>query len=138
MISPAPGLKTDTRGKTELSLSFIRTSHCRRSICNCFGLILTTFSRCACDVPAHCYSYSWEGNPRWSRAYVGATELYDYYKALAKKYGVDEFIRLNHLITSAKWNDDVGKWTIEVTDQKSGATINEEAEIFINGAGFLK
>jgi len=64
--------------------------------------------------------------------------LYDYYKALAKKYGVDEFIRLNHLITSAKWNDDVGKWTIEVTDQKSGATINEEAEIFINGAGFLK
>lgn len=22
---------------------------------------------CACDIPAHAYTYSWEGNPEWSR-----------------------------------------------------------------------
>lgn len=22
---------------------------------------------CACDIPAHAYTYSWEGNPNWSR-----------------------------------------------------------------------
>lgn len=22
---------------------------------------------CACDIPAHGYTYSWEGNPEWSR-----------------------------------------------------------------------
>lgn len=22
---------------------------------------------CACDIPAHGYTYSWEGNPNWSR-----------------------------------------------------------------------
>lgn len=25
---------------------------------------------CACDIPAHGYTYSWEGNPNWSRLYV--------------------------------------------------------------------
>lgn len=22
---------------------------------------------CACDIPAHSYTFSWEGNPKWSR-----------------------------------------------------------------------
>jgi len=25
---------------------------------------------CACDIPAHGYTYSWEGNPEWSRLFV--------------------------------------------------------------------
>ena len=25
---------------------------------------------CACDIPAHAYTYSWEGNPDWSRLSV--------------------------------------------------------------------
>jgi heterodisulfide reductase subunit A-like polyferredoxin len=25
---------------------------------------------CACDIPAHGYTYSWEGNPDWSRLFV--------------------------------------------------------------------
>ena len=25
---------------------------------------------CACDIPAHGYTYSWEGNPEWSRLCV--------------------------------------------------------------------
>jgi cation diffusion facilitator CzcD-associated flavoprotein CzcO len=25
---------------------------------------------CACDIPAHAYTYSWEGNPEWSKLYV--------------------------------------------------------------------
>jgi cation diffusion facilitator CzcD-associated flavoprotein CzcO len=89
-------------------------------------------------VPAHAYSYSWEGNPRWSRAYVGATELYDYYKLRASQYGVEEFVRLNHRITAVNWDDESGKWIIDVTDLKTGTSIKDEAEVFINGAGFLK
>jgi len=100
--------------------------------------ILTGLSRCACDVPAHCYSYSWEGNPRWTRAYVSSTELFHYYKGRAAKYGVAEFVKLNHRVTSARWDDGKGKWIMEITNLTSGATITDEAEIFINAAGFLK
>jgi cation diffusion facilitator CzcD-associated flavoprotein CzcO len=92
---------------------------------------------CACDVPAHAYSYSWEGNPRWSRVYVGAEELYDYFKGRAAKYGVDEFVKLNHHIQSATWDDELGKWVVNITNLKTGESIRDEAELFIYGAGFL-
>ena len=29
-----------------------------------------TYPGCACDVPAHLYSYSFAQNPRWSRTYA--------------------------------------------------------------------
>lgn len=101
-------------------------------------LEITCSSSCACDVPAHSYLYSWEGNPRWSRAYVSSNELFHYYKGLAEKYGISEFVRLNHEITSAVWNDEKGKWVIEIVDSINKNIIQDEADIFINGAGFLK
>ncbi|UZP40374.1 hypothetical protein NXS19_008190 [Fusarium pseudograminearum] len=35
---------------------------------------------CACDIPAHSYTFSWEGNPKWSRFYVEAPEILQYLK----------------------------------------------------------
>jgi cation diffusion facilitator CzcD-associated flavoprotein CzcO len=93
---------------------------------------------CACDVPAHAYTYSWEGNPRWSRAYVGAVELYDYFKGRAVAYGVDDFVHLEHRVTSASWDDQLGKWIIQITDLRTGSKFADEGEILINAAGFLK
>ncbi|KAL6228666.1 hypothetical protein BDW75DRAFT_250991 [Aspergillus navahoensis] len=92
---------------------------------------------CACDVPAHAYTYSWEGNPRWSRAYAGAVELYEYFKGRATAYGVDEFVHLEHRVTSASWDDQRGKWVIQITDLRTGLTFADEGEILINGGGFL-
>ncbi|KAL1797157.1 hypothetical protein ACET3X_003763 [Alternaria dauci] len=79
--------------------------------------------RCGCDVPAHAYTYSWEGNQRWSG------------RALA--YGIDDFVHLNHRVDSAAWDDKNGKWTINVTDRRTGSSFKDEGEILINAAGFL-
>ncbi|KAJ9630333.1 hypothetical protein H2204_008551, partial [Knufia peltigerae] len=92
---------------------------------------------CACDVPAHAYTYSWEGNPRWSRAYVGSVELFDYFKGRAVAYGVSEFVKLNHKVTSATWDEQKGKWVVEITNLENNTSTQDEGEIFINGAGFL-
>ncbi|KAH7082312.1 hypothetical protein FB567DRAFT_562120 [Paraphoma chrysanthemicola] len=92
---------------------------------------------CACDVPAHAYGYSWEGNPRWSRVYVGAVELYDYFKGRACAYGIDEFLHLENQVTSAAWDDQSGKWTIQILDRRTGSTFTDEGEILINACGFL-
>jgi cation diffusion facilitator CzcD-associated flavoprotein CzcO len=64
--------------------------------------------------------------------------LFHYYKGRAEKYGVSEFVRLNHRVTSAIWDDGKGKWIIDIKDLISDATTKDEADILINGAGFLK
>ncbi|KAJ9623816.1 hypothetical protein H2204_011002 [Knufia peltigerae] len=92
---------------------------------------------CSCDVPAHGYTYTWEGNPNWSQAYVSSRELFDYYKGRAVAYGVFDHLFLNHMVTGAKWEGNKGTWAIEVTDTQTGNSFTDEAEIFINAGGFL-
>jgi cation diffusion facilitator CzcD-associated flavoprotein CzcO len=65
-------------------------------------------------------------------------ELYEYFKGRAVAYGVEEYTKLNHKVNAARWDDDAGKWVVEVTDLQSGLTISDQAEVLINGAGFLK
>ncbi|NIQ93360.1 MAG: NAD(P)/FAD-dependent oxidoreductase, partial [Desulfuromonadales bacterium] len=36
-----------------------------------------TYPGCACDVPAHLYSFSFEQNPDWSRLYAPRDEIQD-------------------------------------------------------------
>lgn len=102
------------------------------------NLCLLVLCRCACDVPAHMYTYTWEGNPFWSKAYVGSDELFAYFKGRAVAYGADEFVRLEHQVTEATWLDDVGKWRVHVKNLRSDESFYDEAEVLINAAGFLK
>ena len=37
-----------------------------------------TYPGCACDVPSHLYSYSFEPNPGWSRMFSPQQEILDY------------------------------------------------------------
>tara|TARA_R110002003_G_scaffold111_1_gene9410 strand:- start:11883 stop:12044 length:162 start_codon:yes stop_codon:yes gene_type:complete len=51
---------------------------------------------------------------------------------------VNEFVHLNHRVNAANWDDERGKWVIEITNTSNGKSVKDEAELFINGAGFLK
>lgn len=64
--------------------------------------------------------------------------MYDYFKGRAVAYGADEFVHLENLVNHAAWNDERGKWTIQVTDLRTGASFEDEGEVLINAAGFLK
>lgn len=99
---------------------------------------MLTSSSCACDVPAHAYSYSWEGNPNWSHAYVGSIELFDYFKGRALAYGVHDHLHLEHEVEHAEWNPARGQWDIRVRNLKDGKSFVDQAEVLINAAGFLK
>ena len=48
-----------------------------------------TYPGAACDVPSHLYSFSFEANPSWSRAFSHQDEILAYLKHCACKYGVD-------------------------------------------------
>ncbi|MBS63605.1 NAD(P)/FAD-dependent oxidoreductase, partial [Salinisphaera sp.] len=45
-----------------------------------------TYPGCACDVPSHLYSYSFEQNPDWSTTYSGSAEIHAYIQRCADKY----------------------------------------------------
>ncbi|WP_370946112.1 flavin-containing monooxygenase [Amycolatopsis sp. cg5] len=69
-----------------------------------------SYPGCACDVPSHMYSYSFEPKADWSRAYSRQPEIWDYLKELTEKYGLREHIRFGEEVTSAKWGDN--EWVV--------------------------
>lgn len=93
---------------------------------------------CSCDIPAHNYTYSWEGNPNWSRMYVGAEEIFNFYKGRAQAYGVFDYLKLRHQVHEAVWSDVKGKWILNVEDLVTKQMIVDEAEVLINAGGYLK
>jgi cation diffusion facilitator CzcD-associated flavoprotein CzcO len=90
-----------------------------------------TYPGCACDVPSHLYSFSFEPNPNWSRTFSPQPEIWDYLKHCSKKYGVDPHIRFNHNVTEAAWDEEAEVWRIE-TDRGSLT-----ADLFIAAIGPL-
>ncbi|KAF2125990.1 cyclohexanone 1,2-monooxygenase [Dothidotthia symphoricarpi CBS 119687] len=69
---------------------------------------------CCCDVASLLYSYSFEQNPDWTRAYPGQEELLEYLQNVANKYKLHKYIRFNTSVSSATWNDTTSRWTVDV------------------------
>lgn len=91
---------------------------------------------CQCDIPAHNYAFSFEPNPEWPNYYATAEQIYAYIKRTANKYDVDKYIKYNHSISRASWDDARGKWKIKV--QSQGSVFEDECDVFINAGGILK
>lgn len=87
---------------------------------------------CACDIPSHLYSFSFERNPDWSRMYAGQAEILGYLKRCAKQYGVESRVRLHTPLREARWDEARGVWRAVVGD---GAEI--EARVLVSGMGAL-
>ncbi len=68
---------------------------------------------CACDVESHLYSYSFELNPDWTRAFSPQLEIWQYLEHCADKYDVRNHIQFERGIVSAEWSDDSGTWHLQ-------------------------
>lgn len=71
-----------------------------------------TYPGCACDVPSHMYSFSFEQNPNWSQLFARQPEILDYLKRVAVKYDVARHIRFGKTVTSAHWDEDHHHWRV--------------------------
>lgn len=98
----------------------------------------THYPGLSCDVPAHGYTYTWARNPDWSRAYASGEEIWQFYRGLAKDYGVYEKTKFRHKVVGATWNVENSEWEVEVEDQASGTKFTDRADVLINGGGSLK
>jgi cation diffusion facilitator CzcD-associated flavoprotein CzcO len=75
-----------------------------------------SYPGCACDVPSHLYSFSFEPNPGWSRTFSPQPEIWDYLRRTADKYGVTPHVRFRHELVEAAWDADAGLWRIETSN----------------------
>jgi cation diffusion facilitator CzcD-associated flavoprotein CzcO len=87
---------------------------------------------CACDVPSHLYSFSFEQNPDWSRSFSPQAEIWRYMKDCAAKYGILSHFRFNAAIASAAYDETLHIWKITL---KNGETITARA--LVSGVGAL-
>lgn len=91
-----------------------------------------TYPGCACDIPSHLYSFSFEPNAQWSRMFGSQPEIQDYLEKCAAKYGVLSRIRLHCAIASAAWNESTRRW--ELTTAAGDKLF---ARVFVSAVGAL-
>ena len=91
---------------------------------------------CACDVPAHLYSFSFERNPGWTRMFAGQQEIWQYLKSCVQRYGLAPYICFNTRFREAAWNESAGRWRITASgNSRDNLTIR--ARVLISGMGAL-
>ncbi|KAF7343045.1 FAD/NAD-P-binding domain-containing protein [Mycena venus] len=86
----------------------------------------------ACDVPSHCYQFSFEDqvpcfcysvkapfvdcdyNSQWSSLFSTGPEILANIERIVDKYKIRKYMNFNHELTHAKWDASSGQWIIRV------------------------
>ncbi len=87
---------------------------------------------CACDIPSHLYSFSFEPSPDWTRMYPSQQEIQDYLNGCVARHGLAPHIRLNTRFQEAVWEEAAGVWRATTQD---GTRIH--ARVLVSGMGAL-
>jgi cation diffusion facilitator CzcD-associated flavoprotein CzcO len=87
---------------------------------------------CACDVPSHMYSFSYELNPGWSRMFAPQQEIWDYLRRCADKYALRSHMRFGSTVDALEWDESDRHWRVTLTD---GTVLTPKA--VVSGIGAL-
>ncbi|MGZ4584843.1 MAG: flavin-containing monooxygenase [Mycobacterium sp.] len=75
-----------------------------------------TYPGCACDIPSHLYSFSFEPKADWKNLFSYQGEIFDYLKGVTDKYGLRRYIAFNSLVDRAHWDDTECRWHVFTAD----------------------
>ncbi len=87
---------------------------------------------CACDIPSHLYSFSFEIKPDWSRPYAPQPEILAYLEHCAEKYGLLPHCRFGDAVRRARWDEAAARWTLGLA---SGRTVT--ADVVVSAIGMF-
>lgn len=82
-----------------------------------------TYPGCACDVPSTLYSFSFAPKPDWTSTFSPQREIHGYLQDCARRFGLDEHLRLNHEVRQASWDEGNARWAIETSRGRFTATV---------------
>ncbi|MFI6451367.1 flavin-containing monooxygenase [Streptosporangium amethystogenes] len=81
-----------------------------------------TYPGCACDVPSHMYSFSYELNSGWSRMFAPQTEIWDYLRACVDKYDLAPHLRFGKEVVGLEYDDATRDWRVSVAGEETFTT----------------
>lgn len=93
---------------------------------------------CKCDIPSHCYQYSWQQNKEWSSFFAPAGEIGQYLCRVCERENLNQSIKLLHQVVAARWDEPSGLWNLRVRNLKTGEQFDDTANFLINACGILK
>ncbi|MET0337790.1 MAG: NAD(P)/FAD-dependent oxidoreductase [Caulobacter sp.] len=91
-----------------------------------------TYPGCACDIPSHLYSFSFEPNPQWSRMYPSQPEIRAYLERVADKYDLRRYLRFGCTVTDLTFDEAGGFWRVT---SEGGQVLT--ARVVVSGMGGL-
>ncbi len=91
-----------------------------------------SYPGCACDIPSHLYSFSFEPKPDWRNPFSYQPEIWDYLKGVTEKYGLRRYIEFNSHVDRAHWDDGEQRWHVFAKDGREFV-----GQFLISGAGAL-
>jgi cation diffusion facilitator CzcD-associated flavoprotein CzcO len=91
-----------------------------------------SYPGCACDIPSHMYSFSYEQNPDWSRAFSAQPEILAYLRDVTRRHDLRQHIHFGVEVRGARWDEAAGRW--EVT---TAAGERYTARFLVSGMGGL-
>ncbi|KAH9925847.1 FAD/NAD-P-binding domain-containing protein [Epithele typhae] len=96
----------------------------------------------ACDIPAHCYQLSFEEKRDWSAFYAPGHEIREYLESVSAKHKLERYIRLNHEVVHARYDEPTAKWHVRVCRVKPDAPgeteeIEDSADVLFTAFGTL-
>jgi cation diffusion facilitator CzcD-associated flavoprotein CzcO/acetyl esterase/lipase len=73
-----------------------------------------TYPGCACDIPSHLYSFSFELNPNWTRMYPSQREIWQYMQDVVDKHHLRPSIRLHSELVEAVFDETECLWRVRL------------------------
>ena len=67
---------------------------------------------CACDIPSHLYSFSFDVKPDWSRPYAPQPEILAYLDDVAERYDLLPLCRFGQEVVRAEWLEATASWRV--------------------------
>lgn len=97
-----------------------------------------TYPGCRCDIPSHCYQYSWRQKKDWGNFFAPGGEIWEYLRQACEDENLAESIKLSHQVEAATWDEPSGLWNLKVRNLKTGEQFDDTSNFLINACGILK
>lgn len=88
---------------------------------------------CACDIPSHLYSFSFDLNPEWSHVFSRQWEIQAYLQRCADHHGVRDRIRFGAAVVRARFDEGSARWHLHTADGREVV-----ARFVVHGLGALR